>query len=369
MYHPTASKRRLSTLTAAVMFALGALLVSLAPGEASSGTSLSTGSGGASVGTPFNTAASVSLTGADELNAFDVTLSYNASIAVPTSVALNSAWTIALDTGTIGPGTIHVAASRLGFCTGTCPLFTVSWNAVGGGSFQVSADSYVLAGRQSGGLGNLTQTSLASGTITVTGGQPTPTNTPVPPTPTNTSVPPTSTSVPPTSTAVPTNTPAAPTASATSTVTAAPTQPASTPTPAAPAAEPTNTPITAAPTVPAVVTSPTPLASAPTASVPANPGPTSPVILAPSGDAPAAPAQGDQGSSGPQPGQIIPLPPRAGDSPAASDSSPLKALGILLMAGSGLVLVTGLAGGRRPRAVGPAVDRYLDGVESEARRK
>ena len=363
-----------------VVFAAGALLVSLASGAALSWTTLATGSGAAAVGDTFTTTATVSLAAADELNGFDVTLTYNAAVAVPTGITLNGAWNIPLDAATIGSGTIHVAASRLGFCSGTCPLFTVAWSDAAGGAFSLSSGTPTLTGRQSGVPGNLGQVATTAGSITITGGQqPTATNTPV--TPTNSPVPPTNTRSAPTSPPLPSATstqvseppgPTTPTVTATA---------MTTPIPPAPANTPASPPATASPgeggpddpgangagPAPVVLRSPTvqlpalpavePGATAPSIN---NPVPTAQVSYAPQ-PAPAAPRPINQ---------VIPLPPRAGDTGGIATPSPLKQLGLILMLGSGFVLAFGLfKRNPNPSQFSSQVNSYLDDVESSSREK
>ena len=379
-------RRRLRTFAAAILFALGGVMVSLAPGAASTGTDLSVGGGSSSAGGSFSTSTSVSLAAPDELNAFDVTLSYNSSVAVPTSVTLNGSWSIPLDPGTIGAGTIHVAASRLGFCTVSCPLFSVNWSAVGPGSFQSSPTSYVLSGRQSGVGGNLTSTSASAATITVNGPSnatatntapaSTATNTPIPPTATNTAIPTaTNTTVQGASTPVtPTSTPIAGTTASPSTATPVP--------------APVNP--TAAPTAPVVI-------SAPSSPSTGDPPPNGPVAVPPAGsESPPAPAPSSPNpraqapfqpapsnaanpvvnsapglSSGPS-GHAIPLPPRAGTGPVIGNASPLKGFGFGLMALSALFVLLEYARGRQsasPRTFSVALDEYLDAEQSRARER
>jgi hypothetical protein len=373
------SRTGLTWVAALVMFTIGALLVSLAPGAASAGTTLSVTGGTANVGGTMSSAASVSVAAPDELNAFDVTISYNASVVVPTSVTLNSAWTIPLDAGTIGPGTIHVAASRLGFCTGTCPLFTVNWNAVGSGSVPLSPSNYVLSGRQSGVAGNITQTSVSAGTLTVNGQQ-TATNTPVTPatntpvTPgTNTPVAPaTSTPVTPAATSTPV-TPATGTAVAPVTSTAATTN---TPVTAVSTAAPSSTAV-AAPLVQTPAPEPTDTGAAPppaepTPAAPSSGGPTDPPDTpAPASPAPVVNAPALPRANAPA-GAAVPLPPRTGSSAVqGATGSPWLPLGWILMALSGVLVVGEYIRSARDRhsAFSLTVSGYLDEVEREPRRR
>ena len=379
---------RFALVAAAVMFAAGAILVSLAPGAASTGTQLSPGSGSSSPGGSFSTSASVSLAAADELNGFDITVSYNAAVAVPVSVTLNGSWTIPLDPGTVGPSTVHVAASRLGtFCTGTCPLFTINWSAAGAGNFALSPTSYTLVGRQGGAAGNLSQVAVVAGTISVAGAVPTASNTSVPPTNT-----PTNTPVQPSVTSTPTRTPVPPTDTSTPTKTPDPTTGA-TPVPSAAAVTPTAVPPTAsqnasASTPTTAPSTPIPPASERDGSPPQSPdaGSTVPAVIAttaaspevigeaPSAPAPAAPVTvvvpGPATATGPA-GQFGPLPPRTGDGTRGATNSGVQQAGIALMVGSGLLFAAGVAASRAQASARwrRVVGRYLEQSERDGRRR
>lgn len=360
--------RRLGMLAAIAMFAVGALMVSLAPSDASAGTQLSLSAASAQSGQSFSTSASVSLASADELNGFDVTISFNPGVAHPTNVILNGAWTIPLDAGTIGSNSVHVAASRLGSCTGTCPLFSLTWSATGAGDAQVQSTSLVLVGKQSGVAGNLGQVSTAFGAVTISGPA---TNTSVPPTATNTRVPNTPTPVPATSTPVPPT--ATPVPATNTTVAATPTS--ATPTAAANTATPTNTAAASAgnsaptptptftPTVPAATAVPTVAAPTVAASIDtaantpsggSNPDASAPGLATPT-EVPAANPAGATGpaattvsgpstsgvANSPSPTRTVPLPPNTGMGwEEGSDGSlPIRTFGFVLM-GIALLLLT-----------------------------
>lgn len=361
-------RKRLGTLAASVLFAAGALMVSLAPGAASSGTTLTTTGGSAAVGSSFTTSASVSLAGGDELNAFEVTLTYVPGVAVPTGITLNGAWTIPLDAGTIGVGTVHVAASRLGFCSATCPLFTVSWSAVGAGSFQATPSSYVLSGRENGIGGNLSNTAPSAGVISVSGPA---TSTPVPPatntptspatnTPTaratNTAAATSTSTTSPANTAIPTNTPrpttAAPSATTTPPAPAATAIPASSP----PAAEPTTA--GAAP----IVNDPPGGPGNPPAG---NAGMGSPQPTAAAGQPPVQSTNPPSGSAAP-PGAFIPLPPRTGTGPGNPTSFPWRPFGWGLMVVAAGLIAFDYSSRRKGRdgRFAQALDGYFDGLQS-----
>ena len=353
----TLTRRKFTRFASAGIFAAGALLVSLAQGDASAGTNLSTGTGSGSTGATFTTTTSVSLAGTDELNGFDVTLVYDPAVAVPTAVTIADVWTFPLASD-FGGTTIHVAGSRLGFCTGNCPLFTVTWSSTAPGSFALAPSAYTLAGREAGVAGDLTQATFTSGPVTVTGSQqPAATATNTTAAATNTPVPPTATS---TAVAASTSTPAVP---ATATPTAAPSS-----------ASATNTPVAAASPIPAVIATPSPAGGVGSNSLPGT-------VSTPSAAAPSLPTaqatvvagvRTGTGSTagGPPAGQVIPLPPRTGESQGGVDNPALRGLGILLMVTSGTVFLAGFAGTRlRFRRFTRAVDTYLDDVEHDARKR
>lgn len=358
-------RRTARTIAASTLFVVGALIASLAPGAASTGTQLTAGGGsGVESGSSFVTTVSVTLAAQDELNAFDVTLTHDPSVAVPTSIALNPAWIIPLDDGTITPGTIHVAASRLGFCTGTCPLFTITWNPVAAGSFTQGPSAYVLSGRENGAGGNLNGTSAGSGSISVTGSsQPTntPTNTPVT-APTNTTQPTNTPVTPATNTPVPTSTPiSTPTQPETPAGTTSPTTPAST--------VPPSTPEPGA-AAPIVITTPTAQPADPepdaVSSTPPPSQPSQPAV--PTASAPR-PVTTTNSGSGVAAGTVVPLPPQTGSGTNQPVAFPWRPLGWAMMA-----IATGLgaaefARGRKNRArnFSRHLDRYFDDLESRDR--
>lgn len=375
MFQANPIARRFGTLAAIAIFGVGALMVSLAPSDASAGTQLSLSGASAQSGQSFSTTASVTLAAADELNGFDLTISFNPAVAVPTSVQLNAAWNIPLDAGTIGSNSVHVAASRIGTCTGSCPLFSLNWNAVGAGNGQVQSTSLVLVGKQSSVAGNLSQVSTSFGTVSVSGPA---TNTAVPPTSTSTRVPATSTSiaatntsVPPTSTSVPaTSTPIPPTAtSAPATATSVAATPTNTVAASSggnattPTAQPTSPSPTAVPTLGSSVdgvannSQPTAAPAGPSApqpavptSVPAqNPGsPVSPVVLPTT--AVSSPAGGT--AALPATTRTVPLPPNTGMGWAQDEGGadfPLRTSGYTLMGIAALLLFVQFVNSRQSR--------------------
>lgn len=362
---------------AALLFVSGALLVSLSSGSASAGTQLQIGSGTAQVGEPFVTSVSATVAAVDTVNAFDVTLSFDPNVATVSGVTLSPGWT-PLATGPNPTGSLRVAAFQFGTSCGpgACQLFSISWNAVNGGTSQLALTSQPpLAGTNNSIAGAITSVAVVSGTLTVTGGVTTPTNTPV--APTNTAAAPTSTPVAPTNTAVaPTSTPAAPT----STPVAAPATPsAPTPTPTSlpvPATSGSDTP-SGPPQAPvtsqgSVILPTTNQPSFPSVSQPEEAPPPasghqpSPGVVQP----PVASAGDSKPTSGEVPaGAFIPLPPRTGDSvgrPQLDLREHTRVVGYALMVTSAILLAS-LARGRRERPVHrldseaeALVERYLD---------
>jgi hypothetical protein len=333
-------------------------MVSLAPGAASAGTQVVSPSANPQVGQSFSTTVSVNLTGVDELNGFDVRISYNSAVVNATSVSLAPFWNLPLDAGSISGGSVHAAASRLGaqppaYCTGSCALFTVNWTAVGAGSAQLQASPVILAGRQDGAPGSLTQISVALGSVVVPGpASATATNTSVPPT--NTAVPSSPSPVPATNTSAPaTNTPAAPTN-----------------TPVPPLA--TQTAVAVAPTAQAT---PTIVVSAPVQ--PTVPGPPAPQPALPTTAAPAPSTSGGEVETPTRApaflpnGQLIPLPPRTGDgeSLASSPWSPVRVGGLALMGIAGLIGALEVLQLRaRRRGIGEAIDQFFREEETRGLR-
>ena len=389
----------------------GTLLVSLTPGGASPGTQLQMGNASAQVGQQFQVSVAASVASVDTVNAFDVTLNFDPSVVHVSGVTMASGWTELARTWNNQAGSLRVAAFQLSTSCGpgTCPLFSVTWTAVGAGTAQLSVTSVApLAGTNDGAAGAISAVVTTGGTITVSGGTSgsTATSTSVPPTstpvpPTNTPVPPTNTPVPPTNTPVlPTNTPVPPTNTPQATSTSA--APTSTPVTAtntpAPAtstpAPPTNTP-TASGSGAANAPGPSPQAAPPAPLVPA--APTGPITtpgqstqhVPNPGDTAIPPApkgpgnvQGPDSLSGNAaapsvsgtPVRIVPLPPQTGDSSAGAATGfagQARLSGYILVSLGGLLALSLLKGGRRtqPSRVDPEamamVERYL---ESQAER-
>ena len=238
--------RRVPTPLWALVFAIGCVLLTVAPTSATSGTTISVGSASRQLGQTATTSVSVSLSASDALTGYDITLSYNPAIVSPTSVSFGS-WTPLSTCGNQSPpnctsGSFRVAAFQLNACSGTCALFSVSWSTVGAGNSPIQVTAQQLSGTQSGQFsGALASVGAQPGAVSVTGGvsptvaQPTPTS---PPLPTATKAP---ASPSPTSTS-----PTAPSASPESSSTTQPSQNTATPT-TAPASTP-ETPAGSTPT-------------------------------------------------------------------------------------------------------------------------
>ncbi len=389
------TRGRFWTLAAASLFAAGALLVSLAPGSASAGTQLVVTGGSASPGGTVTSQVSASLVVADSLNGFDVTITYNPAVVSPASITLAGGWTqLAGQPGTTG--SLNVAAFRLDFCTSSCPLFTITWNAAAPGAGQVQVSAFTLAGDTGTVSGALTGVTTSVAAVTVNGVQPTasntavqPTNTPVPPTntpvqPTNTPLPPTSTSVAPTNTPIPpTNTPVPPATTAPTNTpapqpTATPSNSASSPTatPAVPAANTTG-PSSGAP-APTVEPQPAaPITNAP-APAPGNPIPSDrqPVPVVPGAPVPIAQPSVAPRASGLLPDGSPPKPPATGMGfrPGSGPGGDLQAFGYVLIALSAAILGVQALGKARPVVAGldararSTIERYLEDLEDRARR-
>lgn len=386
------TRRRVRFPLAALLFTMGALLVSISAGSASPGTQLLLGSGSAQVGQQFSTSTSASLAPVDTVNTFDVSLSFNATIASVSGITLSPGWSQLVLTWNNGAGTLRVAGTQLGIgcASGQCPLFSVLWNATGAGQSQLTLSSATpLAGSNNGTEGGISNVTTSGGLLTVTGAAPpaTATSTPVPPT--NTPVPPTSTPVPPTNTPVgPTNTPGAPTNTPVG-PTNTPVAPTNTPVPptgGAPTATATVPPATAtSPAAPTTVaatptTAPTtaaaPIALAtPLAPPPSGTGSAPGTVVLPFDPAPVPPAPVILGAASPTPRAsalaptFIPLPPRTGDSavsPRSAHAEKARVSGYLLM-GAAVLLLLSMTTSRRPRRATPlgktgatVVEQYLD---------
>jgi hypothetical protein len=213
---------RISTPLLALAFAFGVVLVAVAPGAASAGTMVNVGGASAQAGQMASSTVSVSLSGSDTMNGFDVTVTFDPSIAHVASVAIAAGWSQPPLIKTVDntTGSVRIAAFQLGTgcAAGTsCPLFSISWQTLSAGISSVHISSQQLGGNNGGSVGFLTNVNTSDGVLTVNGptspGTPaTATNTPVP-SPTATRVPATATpmTVPPTATAVipaPVNSPA-----------------------------------------------------------------------------------------------------------------------------------------------------------------
>ena len=114
--------RRVPTPLWALVFAIGCVLLTVAPTSATSGTTISVGSASRQLGQTATTSVSVSLNASDALTGYDVTLSYNPAIVSPTSVSFGS-WTPLSTCGNQSPpnctsGSFRVAAFQLNACSG-----------------------------------------------------------------------------------------------------------------------------------------------------------------------------------------------------------------------------------------------------------
>lgn len=364
---------RLLLIAMAVCLALGIALLKVSPGGASNGTTLNVQGGQIPSGQSASAAVSVSLVAADTMNAFDVTLAFNPDVVNVSSVTLASGWS-ALPTEAPDnvAGTVTVAGLQLGEgCLGgtNCPLFSITWQAVGSGAAQVAAQSFVLAGSNNGTLGTLTGVSANVGALSVAGSAETPA----------TQAP--STQAPATQ---------APETQSPATQAPATQAPAATTTQSPPSAPATSSP--AAPAAPiAPVSSPTSLAGQPNITGPILPPssaaaqPTAPVVVVPpqqpdvsipvpsSGGAPSpvdfeSPASAGQPESVPT---VVPLPPQAGNGFANAVAAPLsEALGKSFIAlaavlGGWLLLIRFAPGAAAP-TLPPAGDAPMSRSDLEA---
>ncbi len=362
--------RGFGTIAAIAMFGVGALMVSLAPGDASSGTQLVHSGATVQSGQSFSTSASVSLAAADTLNGFDVTVSFDPAVVKPTGVSIDGVWNIPLDSGTIGANTVHVAASRIGSCTGSCPLFSLNWKAQGSGDAKVKAASFVLVGKQSDVAGNLAQVTPAFAAVIVSGpanSTATATNTPIPPTATKTALPVTHTPRPATSTPVGANTTQAssptPTTTIPATISAAT---SSTPTSTVTLATPSTIPTVAAsvdgsntPTNSSSSGSAAPPPSTPAPSSPADSDNSSPAVALATSAPNAAPAVNSDKAS---PTRTSPLPPNAGMSWSTGGRGglPLRPSGFVLMGMAALLMAVQVV---KSRQVARDSNRFATAVE------
>lgn len=234
-------RRGVSLATLLATFAgVSLILMTLVLGAgAAAGTVINTTSNTTAIGGTTTTTTSVSYTdpGDAALNGFNITISFDATVATVASVSPVGSWAFfpapVID-NSVGGHTVRVTgviANDPPGCTSPCALFTISWTGVGAGVSHLNQvvvpPDHVLA--VVGGA-NTSYTFNNSATVTVTGPTATNTNTPVTPA-TNTPVTPaTNTPVTPA-----TNTPVTP-------GTSTPVTPGTaTNTPVTPA---TNTPVT-----------------------------------------------------------------------------------------------------------------------------
>lgn len=156
----------------------------------------------ATVGQQVDTPIVASLSGS--VYGWDVTLSYDPSILSVSAVDLGT-WTQLNTCGlACTPGTLRLAGYSTTPCTGSCLLFTVTWNTIKPGTSQIQITKSQLAGRENGVFSGSLNATLNGTAITVDS----PTPTPLPSTPTPTAVPPTA-SPTATATSTPTSTPTA----------------------------------------------------------------------------------------------------------------------------------------------------------------
>lgn len=379
------SAPRLLLIAIAVCLALGVAFLKVSPGGASNGTILNVQGGQLGSGQSAAAAVSVSLVAADTMNAFDVTLTFNPDVVHVASTSLASGWSpLPTEAPDNVAGTLTVAGLQLGEgCLGgtNCPLFTITWQAVGSGAAQVGVDSFVLAGSNDGTLGTLTGVSASVGALSVTGAVETPA-TQAPATQPPATQPP---ATQPPATQAPATQPPAATAPAGNTQPAAPSSVASPAAPAAAVTPPTSLPGQPNITGPILPPSssagqpPAPAVIAPTqqpggaAPLPSSGNPSSPSVF-------ESPAASGQPAAAPT---VVPLPPVAGNGFANAVGAPLtEALGksfiaLAAMLGGWLLLIRFAPGAvTRPTPTGEtpmsgsdldAIARYLAEAEQRGR--